>query len=55
MMMLLFIVLIWYLLKEDKVSSNGNENLAIQILNKKFINGEIDENEYALKKKLIND
>ncbi|GAB6189604.1 hypothetical protein JCM30566_13450 [Marinitoga arctica] len=58
---LLIILVIWYVMKNpDSVknltetqSKNSAKEDALRILNEKFVNGEITEEEYLRKKKLI--
>ncbi|MCY6370193.1 SHOCT domain-containing protein [Clostridium ganghwense] len=52
---LIIILLFWYFTKDSEchIASNNGET-AIQILNKRLIDGEISEEEYEFKKKLIN-
>ncbi|WP_241230042.1 SHOCT domain-containing protein [Thermosipho globiformans] len=65
-MMILFVVIIifivWYFIKNPETAkklgnfqnSTGDEKReALKILNEKFVNGEITEEEYLRKKKLI--
>jgi len=60
--LLIVIFIIWYFMKNPDVlkklgdSQDSNEDTkkeALKILNEKFINGEITEEEYLRKKKLI--
>ncbi|MBT1247629.1 MULTISPECIES: SHOCT domain-containing protein [unclassified Thermosipho (in: thermotogales)] len=62
--MLLLGVLIWYFIKNSDVlkklgnfqnNSDDAKKKALKILNEKFVNGEITEEEYLRKKKLINE
>ncbi|APT75522.1 hypothetical protein LN42_03275 [Marinitoga sp. 1137] len=60
--LLLIIIIIWYFMKnpeaakklsEFQYSSEDSKKEALKILNEKFVNGEITEEEYLRKKKLI--
>ncbi|KLO23215.1 membrane protein [Marinitoga sp. 1197] len=58
---LLIILIIWYIMKNpdavknltETQSKNSAKEDALRILNEKFVNGEITEEEYLRKKKLI--
>ncbi|OQY10857.1 MAG: hypothetical protein B6I29_00620 [Marinitoga sp. 4572_148] len=60
--LLLIIVIIWYFMKNPEAarkigdfqnSSEESKREALKILNEKFVNGEITEEEYLRKKKII--
>jgi putative membrane protein len=60
--LLAFIFIIWFLFKDEDVlkrlkgSDNEKEDVkskALKILNEKFVNGEISEEEYLKRKRLI--
>ncbi|GAB6189618.1 hypothetical protein JCM30566_13590 [Marinitoga arctica] len=59
---LLIILVIWYIMKNPDAAkkmgdltnnTNDSKKEALRMLNEKFINGEITEEEYLRKKKLI--
>lgn len=53
-MPLIIILLFWYFIKGNECCSNVNKvDAAIEILNNRLANGELSEEEYELKKRLI--
>ncbi|KAF2956281.1 hypothetical protein AS160_00120 [Marinitoga sp. 38H-ov] len=57
--LLLIILILWYFMKNPDAAkkigdfNNDPKNEALKLLNEKFVNGEITEEEYLRKKKLI--
>ena len=55
LLILIIIILVVFYLNKNEIRFNDNNysDDAVNILNKRFINGEIDEEEYITKKQLI--
>lgn len=54
-MPLIIILVFWCFIKDNECCSTVNKvDPAIEILNNRLVNGEITEEEYELKKRLIN-
>ena len=51
--LLLVIAVIYFLFRKDSVSSSREEESPLELLRKRYVNGEISKEEYLTKKKII--